>query len=324
MRSARPLTAAIASLAFLAVASAQVTNGLKRPYDAPEFKGIAGWINTKPLTMQSLRGKVVLVDFWTYSCINCLRTLPHLETWDQKYRKDGLVIVGVHSPEFKFEKDQKNIATAIQKYRIRYPVANDNGLETWANFGNQYWPAEYLIDRNGKVVYASFGEGEYDVTENNIRALLGLTGKVAPDNSPAPYTEDDTPETYLGSDRAERKDAGWDLALSPNHWDVNDKWTIEGQRIVSSSAGASLKLHFNAQRVYLVIGKSTNQPVHLKILLNWGELGSVAGADAPNGIVTIEGHALYELINQGAPKEGVIQITADAPGAELYSFTFGR
>ena len=302
----------------------EITNPLKSPIPAPEFKGIAGWLNSQPLTMASLRGKVVLVDFWTYSCINCLRTLPHIESWDQAYRQDGLVVIGVHSPEFKFEKDSKNIAAAIQKYHIRYPVANDNALATWASFNNSYWPAEYLIDRQGQIVYESSGEGDYDVTENNIRALLGLTGRVGPDQSPIPYTNEDTPETYLGRDRAERKDTGWDQPLAKNHWEINGNWTIEGQRIVSKSAGASLRLHFDAKKVYLVIGKSSDKPVHLKILLNGHVPSRHAGVDAPGGMVTIEGHALYELIDQDTTKEGTVQITADGPSAQLYAFTFGR
>jgi len=311
-------------LAGLALAGQQLTNPLKHPFPAPEIKGIAGWMNSKPLTIESLRGKVVLVDFWTYSCINCLRTLPHIEEWDKKYRNDGLVVIGVHSPEFKFEKDEKNIETAIAKYHIRYPVANDNALATWTSFNNSYWPAEYLIDQQGQVVYESAGEGDYDVTENNIRALLGLSGKVGPDNAPIPYTADDTPETYLGSDRAEREDSGWRQPLVKDHWDTNGLWKVEEQRLISKSAGASLRLHFNSRNVYLVIGKSSDQPVHLKILLNGQPPAGAAGVDAPGGLVTIEGHALYELIHQDTTKEGVVQITADAPSAELYSFTFGR
>ncbi len=152
----------------------RLEDALPKPYAAPEFTGIAGWLNSQPLTMASLKGKVVLVDFWTYSCINCVRTLPYVTSWDKKYRDKGLVIIGVHSPEFEFEKKTDNIKTALGKYGIAYPVAIDNHLDTWASFKNEYWPEHYLIDKNGQVVYTHFGEGKYNVTENNIRYLLGL------------------------------------------------------------------------------------------------------------------------------------------------------
>ena len=161
--------------------SAQLPNntvlqkGLNKPFTAPEFKGINIWLNSPQLTIQDLKGKVVLVDFWTYSCINCIHTLPHVTDWDQKYRNQGLMIVGIHTPEFEFEKTQDNVKTAIAKYGIHYPIALDNQYATWRNYNNRYWPAFYLIDKRGEVVYTHFGEGEYDVTEHNIRLLLGLS-----------------------------------------------------------------------------------------------------------------------------------------------------
>jgi thiol-disulfide isomerase/thioredoxin len=180
-------------------------NALERPYAAPEFSGIETWINAEPLTLSALRGKVVLVDFWTYSCINCIRTLPYITRWDKEYRKHGLVIVGVHAPEFDFEKDRANVENAIATHAIRYPVALDNGFTTWRNYQNRYWPAHYLINTHGEVVYTHFGEGEYKAMEGNIRALLGL----APLEESASSSEtgsgrgEQTPETYLGYVRAE-------------------------------------------------------------------------------------------------------------------------
>ena len=174
-------------------------NKLAQPYPAPEFAGVSEWLNTKPLTMAELKGKVVLVDFWTYSCINCVRTLPYITAWDKKYRDKGLVIIGVHSPEFEFEKNADNVRTALKEHGINYPVAMDNNLSTWQSFNNQYWPAHYLIDRGGNVVYTHFGEGDYDVTENNIRYLLGLKGNAdAAQAAEQPFTANQTPGNLFG------------------------------------------------------------------------------------------------------------------------------
>ena len=179
---------------------------------APEFVGNQRWFNTpgdRPLTLSALRGRVVLVDFWTYSCINCLRTLPYLKAWDERYRKDGLTIVGVHSPEFPFEKEASNVEEAIERNGIRYPVAQDNELATWNAYGNQYWPAEYFIDARGRVRYAHFGEGEYGEKEQVIRELLAEAGGRSRAGDAgctriAPSATVTTPETYLGAARAER------------------------------------------------------------------------------------------------------------------------
>jgi thiol-disulfide isomerase/thioredoxin len=152
--------------------SLRLEQGLNLPYHAPDLVGIDSWLNSSPLTMQGLLGKVVLVDFWTYSCINCIHTLPHIVRWDKKYRHDGLVVIGVQSPEFEVEKDVNNVRAALVRYGITYPVALDNQLATWGNYQNHYWPAYYLINRQGNVVYTHFGEGDYDITENNIRYLL--------------------------------------------------------------------------------------------------------------------------------------------------------
>src|SRR5919204_4378496 len=171
---------------------------------APQFQGISAWLNTRPLTISKLRGKVVLVDFWTYSCINCLRTLPHLKAWDAAYRKDGLVIVGVHTPEFAFERVAANVAAAVRRFGIRYPVVQDNDYKTWNAYANEYWPAEYLIDRRGHVRETHFGEGSYFDTEAHIRELLGLREGPAQHVADETPTEVMTPESYLGYDRIDR------------------------------------------------------------------------------------------------------------------------
>jgi cytochrome c biogenesis protein CcdA/thiol-disulfide isomerase/thioredoxin len=183
----------------------QLENGLKNPYPAPELKGIQYWLNSKPLTLSDLKGKVVLIDFWTYSCINCVRTLPYITGWDRQYRDKGLVIIGVHAPEFEFEKNVANIKSAMARYGIDYPVAVDNNLETWLNYKNRYWPAHYLIDKNGQVVYTHFGEGDYDVTENNVRYLLGLRGKAEAKPSASESTAVANPTTALHTRDTERR-----------------------------------------------------------------------------------------------------------------------
>jgi cytochrome c biogenesis protein CcdA/thiol-disulfide isomerase/thioredoxin len=310
--------------------------GLSKPYAAPAFAGIDAWLNSPLLTMRGLKGKVVLVDFWTYSCINCVRTLPYLTDWDKKYRDQGLVIVGVHAPEFEFEKKIDNVKAAIARYGIRYPVALDNQLATWDNFNNSYWPAHYLVDRDGKVVYTHFGEGDYDVTENNIRYLLGLKSKAEVLRAQAPeMPPDQTPETYLGYDRAENF-AGKDQArpdaesvyrfpafLAENQWALSGKWTVKNEKIVAGEKGAALRLNFKARQVFLVLGTASGRPVHVTVRLNGEAVGINAGKDAPGGVATINLNTLYELIDQKTPKNSLLEIQSDAPGLEAYAFTFG-
>lgn len=311
-------------------------DGLGRPYAAPEFAGIEAWQNSAPLTMKELQGKVVLIDFWTYSCINCVRTLPYLTDWDKKYRDMGLVIVGVHSPEFEFEKKPANVRDAIAQHRIRYPVALDNNLSTWLNFHNRYWPAHYLIDRQGRVVYTHFGEGKYNVTENNIRYLLGLKGQGETIQVEGPtFAPGQTPETYLGYDRADSfggkesvmRDAQggyrFPAILPAGAWALSGTWQVEREKIVAGGQGAALRLNFKARKVFLVLGTAGGQPVRVTLKLNGEAVGNNAGKDAPAGVVTVERNTLYELIDQQGPKNGLLEIETDAPGLEAYAFTFG-
>jgi cytochrome c biogenesis protein CcdA/thiol-disulfide isomerase/thioredoxin len=310
--------------------------GLDKPYAAPEFAGVDAWLNSKPLTMRSLKGKVVLIDFWTYSCINCVRTLPYITDWDRKYRDMGLVIVGVHSPEFEFEKKLDNVKAALAQHGIRYPVALDNNLATWTNFNNSYWPAHYLIDKDGKVVYTHFGEGEYDVTENNIRYLLGLKSKAETLQAQAPaIAPDQTPETYLGYGRAENFGGKTPVAhdaesayrfpgfLAENQWALSGRWRVESEKITAVEKSAALRLNFKARKVFLVLGTTTGKPVHVSVRLNGEAIGPNAGKDAPGGVATIEHNTLYELIDQKIPKNNLLEIQSDAPGLEAYAFTFG-
>ncbi|MBU0688628.1 MAG: cytochrome c biogenesis protein DipZ [Gammaproteobacteria bacterium] len=314
----------------------KLEHGLDKPYAAPEFVGIDKWLNSEPLTMAGLKGKVVLVDFWTYSCINCVRTLPYITAWDRKYREQGLVIVGVHAPEFEFEKKTANVQAAIAEHGIRYPVAQDNKLDTWSNFDNRYWPAHYLIDREGKVVYTHFGEGQYDVTENNIRYLLGLGEKVAQTSEALPtFAETQTPETYLGYARGRNFASPEEVAsdaskryslpatLGEDHWALSGDWKIGLENSVSTSAGAKLKLDFNARKVFLVLGSASGKPIDVKIDLNGKPVASLAGKDAPSGKLTVDRNTLYELIDQREMQRGVLEVEAQQPGLEIYAFTFG-
>jgi cytochrome c biogenesis protein CcdA/peroxiredoxin len=307
--------------------------GLKAPYPAPQFTGLDNWLNSPPLTTQGLKGKVVLVDFWTYSCINCVRTLPYLTDWDRKYRNQGLVIVGIHAPEFEFEKSIDNVSNAVKQHGIRYPVALDNHLDTWLNYNNRYWPAHYLIDRNGLVVYTHFGEGKYDVTENNIRYLLGLKNKIEVVAAGEPNFDIQTPETYLGYGREDRyaggerirRDALSDYSLqgvpAADNWALRGKWKVEREKIVAGQNGSAILLNFKARKVFLVMGNAAGKPVQARISLNGKAVGINAGKDAPGGMVTITRHALYEIIDQKKSNNGQLEIIG-GPGLEAYAFTF--
>jgi len=305
---------------------------------APEFVGTQKWFNTpggKPLTLRSLRGRVVLVDFWTYSCINCLRTLPYLTAWDRTYRKDGLTIVGVHSPEFPFEKDPGNVEEAIKRNGIHYPVAQDNDLATWTAYSNQYWPAEYFIDAKGRVRFAHFGEGEYGEKEQIIRELLAEAGRpVAKHDSGAHGIEASrgvtTPETYLGAARAERftnptLSPGTHAfakppAPGPNEFAYSGRWRITLDS--ATAKGGSLQLNFGARRVYLVLG-SPGKPRRVKVLLDGKPIpASLAGSDVHNGVVEVDSQRLYNLVDMPDVANHVLTLEPEA-GVTGYAFTFG-
>lgn len=287
---------------------------------APDFGGISAWFNSKPLTISELRGKVVLVDFWTYSCINCLRTLPHVEAWDRMYRKDGLVIVGVHTPEFAFEAVPSNVRGAVRRLGIHYPVALDPDYDTWNRYANQYWPAKYLIDKQSNLRYAHFGEGNYNVTEQNIRYLLGeklaspASDRLRDETPSGPLT----PETYLGYARIDRftgsqlypdKEATYTLpaALGQNDFAYGGRWKVEGQRIVAGR-DARLRLRYYARKVYLVLGgKGTMQ-----VLVD----------GKPRKTVAVTADRLYTLVDRDSIDDATLELRF-SPGVEAYAFTFG-
>jgi cytochrome c biogenesis protein CcdA/thiol-disulfide isomerase/thioredoxin len=290
--------------------------------EAPDFMGIDGWLNSKPLSLASLRGKVVLIDFWTYSCINCLRTLPYVERWAQTYRKAGLVVVGVHTPEFAFEHVPSNVERAVRSLDVTYPVALDNDYDTWQAWGNQYWPAKYFVDRQGHVRFAHFGEGEYERSENVIRTLLAEKALPPPvsgsleDETP---TELLTPETYLGSERIDRfvgsrivpdKEADYSIpqAVPQNSLAYGGRWTVEKERIVAGE-DARLRLVFHARKVFLVLGGSGRVEV------------AVDGRHVR--MVEVTEDRLYTLVElPGEAADHTLDLSF-TPGTEAYAFTFG-
>ena len=315
-------------------------SGLRDYGPAPEFVDNQHWFNTpgdRPLTLRSLRGRVVLVDFWTYSCINCLRTLPYLNAWEREYHKDGLTIVGVHSPEFPFEKDAGNVEEAIERNDIHYPVAQDNDLATWTAYQNQYWPAEYFIDAKGDVRFAHFGEGEYGEKEKVIRELLAEAGHQAgPDTTKVhaivPSKTTTTPETYLGAARAERFT---NPMLSPGSHDFGDpgpppvnefayrgRWRITLDS-ATAEAGAGLDLHFGARRVYMVLGPTGGRSERMKVLLDGHPIpASLAGSDVHDGWVDIDSQRLYDLVDLSKVESRLLTLIPES-GVQGYSFTFG-
>jgi cytochrome c biogenesis protein CcdA/thiol-disulfide isomerase/thioredoxin len=306
------------------VSHMRTLSGLKDYGPAPNFAGVQTWLNTpsgRPLTLKELRGKVVLVDFWTYSCINCLRTLPYLESWYRTYAKDGFVIVGVHTPEFAFEHDVSNVRQATHEYGVRYPVAIDNAYGTWNAYGNQYWPAEYLLDARGHVREAKFGEGEYSKTEDAIRSLLAERDATLPKAlHMADHTPDypATPETYLGSNRLERYEGSplrtgrmakytLPFVLDQSQLAYGGYWDVEDQQIVAGK-NAQLRLHFYARKVHLVLGGTG----YVDVSLNGKHLRRVH----------VTQDRLYTLLDQGSDKDGRLDLRF-TPGLSGYAFTFG-
>jgi cytochrome c biogenesis protein CcdA/thiol-disulfide isomerase/thioredoxin len=305
---------------------------------APEFVGNEHWFNTpggRPLTLRGLRGRVVLVDFWTYTCINCIRTFPYLKAWDTRYRKDGLTIVGVHTPEFPFERDAANVEDAIERNDLRYPVAQDNEQQTWNAYANQYWPAEYFIDARGRVRYVHFGEGEYGEKEKVIRALLAEAGdevgaSMAGGHGLHPAAGVTTPESYLGSARANGfvnglltpglHDFSAPAEVPPDRLAYRGRWRIAPE--AATAAGGSLELNFGARHVYLVLGTSDGKPRRVRIYLDGRPIAAAAGADVHAGAVTVRSQRLYDLVDLPAVGHHALRLQPQ-PGVMGYAFTFG-
>jgi cytochrome c biogenesis protein CcdA/thiol-disulfide isomerase/thioredoxin len=329
---AEPLTASQATL----VADA---HSLRDLGTAPDFTATQRWFNTpggRPLTLASLRGRVVLIDFWTYTCINCIRTLPYLKAWDATYRPLGLTIVGVHTPEFQFEHEAGNVANAIRQFDLRYPVVQDNNMGTWNAYGNQYWPADYLIDTRGQVRDASFGEGDYAKTETAIRALLAESGRQLgahshPTGVVVP-SEIATPETYLGRARAEGWLSGPDAGthdygpppgeLQLNQFAFSGTWRIEEQP-ATALANAGIDAEFQAKDVYLVLSSEGAQARRVQVLLDGHPISAKdAGADVHGGYVSVTRQRLYALVALRGDERHRLGLRF-APGISGYAFTFG-
>jgi len=330
-------------------ASAKAAGALPIEGDLPALDGAVQWLNSPPLTAQALKGKVVLVDFWTYSCINCLRSLPYVKAWAEKYRDQGLVVIGVHAPEFAFERDVGNVTKAMKDLGINYPVAIDNDYKIWRAFNNEYWPAHYFADAQGRIRYHHFGEGEYADSERVIQQLLREAGavKVADGLITADATgvqlapdmnEVQSPETYVGFQRAEHfapetglvpdKVAAYtppaELAL--NDWSLGGKWNVGSERATSSAPDSRIVYRFHARDLHLVLGPAADgKPVRFKVLIDGKAPGDAHGTDvAPDGSGSVNSQRLYQLIRQsGSVTDRTFSIEFLDPGVSAYAFTFG-
>jgi len=307
---------------------------------APEFADTQRWFNTTPLTMAGLRGRVVLVDFWTYTCINCLRTLPYIKAWDARYRRQGLTIVGVHTPEFAFERKDSNVSAAIERQGLRYPIVQDNEYGTWNAFSNQAWPAKYLIDARGRVRYAHVGEGEYEQTEAAIRTLLaeagdrrlGAAAKARGRIETVGHRA--TPETYLGSARARgfspvgptdgTRDykAAAPAALRQSVFSLGGRWRVDRES-ARAVLGATITARVVGKAVYLVLASDGDRPRRVHVDLDGRPIAQAdAGEDVRDGVVTVHRQRLYRLVKLDSLAEHVLTLRLDA-GMSGFAFTFG-
>jgi len=313
----------------------------------PPLDGIGPWFNTKPLTRDQLKGKVVVIDFWTYSCINCLRSIPYVKAWAEKYRDDGLVVIGVHAPEFAFEREPANVAKAIKDLGITYPVALDNDYVLWRALDNHYWPAHYFVDAQGRVRYHHFGEGEYAMSERVIRQLLAEAGHAPKDmalaqakasgaEAAAASGDIQSGETYIGYDRAAnfvspgglQRDQLKTYAAAPlslNDWSLAGPWLDKRQSAISFAPGAKIAFRFHARDLHLVLGPVGGKPVRFRVTLDGQAPGGDAGVDAKaDGSGVVSEQRLYQLVRQkGQVRDRTFTIEFLDPGAEAFSFTFG-
>jgi len=294
----------------------------------PLLGGASEWINSEPLTPAELRGRVVLVNFWTLTCINWLRQEPYIRAWSQAYRDDGLVVIGVHTPEFSFEHDIDGVRQATEQRAIDYPVPVDNNYEIWSAFDNHYWPALYFVDAKGIIRDQHFGEGRYEESERVIQELLGVERELVPVEgvgveAAADWDQLGTPETYLGYARGERPVSR--DRLSSNTWALDGEWTIGRENVLLDQAGGSIAFRFQARDAHLVLSPGAREPIPFRVLLDGEPPGASHGVDVDedgNGVLR-EGR-LYQLVRQhDAVRERTLEITFLEPGAEAYSFTFG-
>jgi cytochrome c biogenesis protein CcdA/thiol-disulfide isomerase/thioredoxin len=328
--------------------SASATGAAAGPQELPDLSGAVAWLNSPPLNRDQLKGHVVLIDFWTYSCINCLRSIPYVRAWADRYKDSGLVVIGVHTPEFAFEKDLDNVKRAVGEFKITYPVALDDDYKIWKAFNNSYWPADYLIDATGKIRHHHFGEGKYDETEEQIQELLkehngqlsvnGLVKVAATGAEAAPDSDVESPETYVGYDRADsflspgglKQDVAHVYSLPKhlelNQWGLSGNWTDHKQVASLDSTRGKIVYRFHARDVHLVLGPAANgKPVRFRVLIDGKAPGENHGVDTDaQGDGKIVDHRLYQLIRQKDPIEDrTFEIEFLDPGAQAFAFTFG-
>ena len=310
----------------------------------PDLDGAVAWLNSSPLTARSLHGKVVLVNFWTYSCINSLRELPYIESWAAKYKGSGLIVIGVHTPEFGFEERRANVETAVNQLKVDFPVAIDSNHSIWQSFHNEYWPADYLIDGKGRIRYQKFGEGNYSETDQAILTLLRENGTPGPvsamDNvlgdgvEAQPSPDIQSPETYVGYARAERfvsrknskKIYTLPATLSLNQWGLVGQWNAGAERAALESAPGKIVFRFHARDVHMVLGPTTaGRPIRFMVKLDGAAPGSDSGLDATtDGSGEVLEPRLYQLIRQkGHIQDRTFEIEFFDPGVLAFSFTFG-
>jgi thiol-disulfide isomerase/thioredoxin len=297
----------------------------------PSLDGASGWLNTEPLTMPGLLGHVVLVQFWTYTCVNWLRTLPYIRAWAKRYEDRGLVVLGVHTPEFPFEHEIDNVRRAATELRIDYPIAIDNDYAIWQAFDNRYWPAVYVVDREGQIRHHRFGEGEYERTEEVVQQLLGISeAPVAVEaegvEAAADWDTLESPENYLGYARTENLESPEASALSLNHWAPRGDWTVDRGASVLNEAGGAISYRFHARDLNVVMGPAARgAAVPFRVTLDGQEPGAAHGVDVDaEGNGTVAEQRLYQLIRQPGPVDDrTFEITFLASGVEAYAFTFG-
>lgn len=302
---------------------------------APEIIPGGAWFNSQPLTLGEFKDRVVVIDFWTYSCINCQRTMPYLRSWWEKYKDKGLVIIGVHSPEFEFEKNEKNVAQAIKDFQLTYPIVQDNNFATWRVYNNRYWPAKYFIDKEGYIRYTHFGEGAYDESERVIQELLkeaGASDLPTDISNPSYQIYSRTPETYLGYRRianfaspetiVPNKSSRYSAPANPGNNQVAYEgiWTLM-EEYASPEKGSQLLLNFEAKEIFLVMRSSSGKQAKVKVYID-GKL-QYFGEDNKNGIVTVDTDRLYKLIKLPTPGRHILKLEFEDDNAQLYAFTFG-
>jgi thiol-disulfide isomerase/thioredoxin len=308
----------------------------------PSLGAATEWLNSEPLGPAELRGHVVLVNFWTWTCINWLRQEPHVRAWSQAYRDDGLIVIGVHTPEFSFEHDIEGVRRAIEERAIDYPVVVDNDDAIWNAFANRYWPALYFVDADGIIREQHFGEGRYETSERVIQQLLGIDRELVTVEGVGVEAEADwdhlrTPETYLGYWRSrhfaspgggahdERRAYGLPKRLGISHWALAGDWTIGAEKVVLDQAGGSISFRFHARDAHLVLSPGAREPISFRVLLDGEAPGQSHGVDVDqDGNGVLPDGRMYQLVRQhDAIRDRTLEIAFLAPGAEAYAFTFG-